>query len=575
MSTKLLLPSFERVVDAPNAVSRLRRFVLDMAVRGLLVEQDSTDGDASAILEQATLPRIERSGRIALSNEFPDSSEVPYTVPDNWVWCRLNQVGVIIGGGTPPSSDTDNFTVGGTGIAWLTPADMASQANLEVQHGARDLTKKGFSSSSATLMPKGTVLFTSRAPIGYVGIAKQEITTNQGFKSLVPSSAVTSRFAAIFFGAFAPAIDAAAPGTTFKEVSGKIVSRLVFALPPLGEQVRISAKVDALMALCDQLEMAQKDRELQRDGLRSASLYRLSSTQNDGDLGNDIRFFLDTSPRMITRADHVGEVRQAILDLAVRGKLVRQDPTNEAAADLLAASDHVRTAVSTQDRRASSMRQDLLGSDLRWLVPDSWEWRGLADLVLFIDYRGKTPEKVATGVRLITAKNIRRGFVSLDPEEFISEGEYDQWMTRGFPAAGDVLFTTEAPMGNAAVVRLSEKFALAQRAINFRPYGSIDPDFLVLQLLSAPFQAVLDKTATGLTAKGIKAAKLKRLPIAVPPLAEQRKIVARTDELMALCDLLEETLASGQIERGRLLDSLLHDALAGEAGAMASAVATG
>jgi type I restriction enzyme, S subunit len=112
-------------------------------------------------------------------------------------------------------------------------------------------------------------------------------------------------------------------------------------------------------------------------------------------------------------------------------------------------------------------------------------------------------------------------------------------MTRGFPRSGDVLFTTEAPMGNAAVVRLTERFALAQRVICFRLYGSLNPDFLVLQLLARPFQAILDKAATGLTAKGIKATKLKRLPIVVPPLAEQQRIVAKVDDLMAVCDKLE------------------------------------
>jgi type I restriction enzyme S subunit len=96
-------------------------------------------------------------------------------------------------------------------------------------------------------------------------------------------------------------------------------------------------------------------------------------------------------------------------------------------------------------------------------------------------------------------------------------------------------------MGNAAVVRLTERFALAQRVICFRLYGSLNPDFLVLQLLARPFQAILDKAATGLTAKGIgiKATKLKRLPIVVPPLAEQQRIVAKVDDLMAVCDKLE------------------------------------
>jgi type I restriction enzyme S subunit len=204
---------------------------------------------------------------------------------------------------------------------------------------------------------------------------------------------------------------------------------------------------------------------------------------------------------------------------------------------------------------------ELLAAECLWDVPPNWDWRGLADLALFIDYRGKTPTKTDSGIRLITAKNVRRGFINLEPEEFITEATYNAWMTRGLPRNGDILFTTEAPMGNAAVVRRDEKFGLAQRVINFRLYSDLDSDFMVLQLLSRSFQMILDKTATGLTAKGIKAAKLRRLPLAVPPLAEQHRIVAKVNELLALCDRLEAQLTTTQTESQRLLEAVLHEAL--------------
>jgi type I restriction enzyme, S subunit len=254
-------------------------------------------------------------------------------------------------------------------------------------------------------------------------------------------------------------------------------------------------------------------------------------------------------------------LRQTILNLAIHGQLVSQHPNDESAAALLEQNDKKRQATAKQDHRADSERQTLLAAELRWSVPLSWEWCGLADLVLFIDYRGKTPAKDSQGVRLITAKNVRRGFVSLLPEEFLSERDYHAWMTRGFPKAGDVLFTTEAPMGNAAVVQLTERFALAQRVICFRSYGAANPDFLVLQILSQPFQTILQQTATGLTAKGIKAAKLKRLPVAVPPLAEQNRIVSKVNELITLCDQLESKLIASQTEKNRLLESILYHVL--------------
>lgn len=250
-------------------------------------------------------------------------------------------------------------------------------------------------------------------------------------------------------------------------------------------------------------------------------------------------FLLAHFDRISNADEAIPCLRRFVLDLAVRGKLVEQDSTDELVAALIEQNDKVRRAIANKDRRADAERQLLLAADSRWDIPSSWNWCALADLVLFIDYRGKTPTKTERGVRLITAKNVKKGSINFAPEEFLSEPDYHAWMTRGFPKEGDILFTTEAPMGNAAVVRIPERFALAQRVICFHPYAAVNPNFLSLQLLAEPFQYVLNKMATGLTAKGIKAAKLMRLPIALPPLAEQHRIVSRVQELMALCDRLE------------------------------------
>ena len=302
------------------------------------------------------------------------------------------------------------------------------------------------------------------------------------------------------------------------------------------------------MALCDRLEAQQQERETRRTALARASLARFADAPTPVNL--DLLFHKSYS---IAPAD----LRKSILTLAVQGKLVPQDPNDESVEELLARNDEQRRETSESDQRADSENQPLLSGDDRWEIAESWSWRGLADLVLFVDYRGKTPVKLSDGIRLLTAKNVRKGQINLSPEEFLSELDYHDWMTRGFPRAGDVLFTTEAPMGNAAVVELTERFALAQRVICFQTYGAIDPAFLVMQILSDQFQVILDKNGTGVTAKGIKASKLKQLPIAVPPLAEQRRIVAKLDELMALADALETQLATARTTGATLVEAVV------------------
>lgn len=396
-------------------------------------------------------------------------------------------------------------------------------------------------------------MFSSRAPIGYVAIAGSDLATNQGFKSCVPFVPETNEFLYYYLKSAASRIDREAPGTTFREVSGKAVSQISVPLPPLAEQKRIVAKVDELMALCDRLEAQQQERETRHAALSRAALARFAEAPTPANL--EFLFHNAIPPAAL---------RKSIRTLAVQGRLVPQDPNDEPAEISLAGNDERRRELAALDRRADVENAQLLSEDDRWDVPETWSWRGLSDAVLFVDYRGKTPAKLSHGVRLLTAKNVRKGRIELSPEEFLSETEYRNWMTRGFPKVGDVLFTTEAPMGNAAIVGLTERFALAQRVICFQGYGAVDPPFLVLQILSEQFQSILDKNGTGVTAKGIKASKLKRLPIAVPPLAEQRRIVAKVDELMALVDKLEAQLASARTTATNLLAAAIAELTQGK-----------
>lgn len=446
-------------------------------------------------------------------------------------------------------------------MPWLTPADLGGFTSLCISRGSRDLSDKGMRASSATLMPAGTVLFTSRAPIGYVAIAANPISTNQGFKSIVPFVPDSSRFIAIAMKAFAPEIEAKAPGTTFKEVSGKIVSSVPFPLPPLTEQHRIVAKVDELMALCDHLDAAREKREATRDRLTTATLARLNAP-DPVTFPSDARLALGAIPALTTRSNQIHGFRQSILDLAVRGRLVPPLKSELPAQDFLRriAAAKIRRATETRDRRIIASTNPSAG-ELSIDLPSHWSVQSFENLFLFIDYRGRTPTKVTRGVPLITAKNIRMGHLNREPREFIAESTYKSWMTRGFPKIGDLFFTTEAPLANVCANGISEPFALAQRVICLQPFDRINTRYFMLAMMSEVVQSMISRHATGMTAKGIKAAKLKPLPLPIPPEEEQDRIVAKVDELMALCDQLEASLDKGEEVRRRLLDALLHEAL--------------
>ncbi|MGK2940792.1 MAG: restriction endonuclease subunit S [Immundisolibacter sp.] len=231
------------------------------------------------------------------------------------------------------------------------------------------------------------------------------------------------------------------------------------------------------------------------------------------------------------------------------------------------AFEGIATAKGNAKKNLQNARE-LFESYLQAVFTDcgpSWVSATIDQHIRFIDYRGRTPEKTSEGLRLITAKNVKKGFIQQEPMEFVAPESYASWMTRGIPKVGDVLFTTEAPLGNVAQLDTEDRVVFAQRVIIMQADPAvIESNFLKYMLLSAPVQSRIHAQATGATAQGIKASLLKRIEVAFPQsLAEQQVIVDRLDALAEESNRLEELYANRLVALDSLKKSLLHQAFSG------------
>lgn len=258
--------------------------------------------------------------------------------------------------------------------------------------------------------------------------------------------------------------------------------------------------------------------------------------------------------------------RQSVLDAAITGKLTTDwrglnsgatDPSGELKS-LLAASERQRSG--TREAQPTEGHETFSEA-----VPAEWAIPSLDDLFRFIDYRGRTPTKSKNGKRLISAKNIKRGYISDEPVEFVSEEFYRGWMTRGLPRKGDIFFVTEGhTMGFAALNNREDEFALSQRTITLQPWGPIETRCFLFFIMSSPFQNLVRLNATGSAAVGIKAAKFRGLPIPFPAISEQVEIVSRVEALLALADRIEMRHARVQAHVNKLIPALIGKAFRGE-----------
>lgn len=192
------------------------------------------------------------------------------------------------------------------------------------------------------------------------------------------------------------------------------------------------------------------------------------------------------------------------------------------------------------------------------LIPDSWKVERIVDCCEYADYRGKTPPKTASGTFLVTAKNVRKGFIDYqESQEYIPTELYDVIMRRGRPRIGDVLITTEAPLGNVAQVD-REDIALAQRVIKYRPKSeTLSASYLKQYFLSEQFQRILDDHSSGSTAKGIKGSILHQLPVVMPPPTEQRAIAMALSDVDALLNGLDRLIAKKRDLKQAAMQQLL------------------
>ncbi len=330
--------------------------------------------------------------------------------------------------------------------------------------------------------------------------------------------------------------------------------QLPFPLPPLAEQHRIVAKVDELMALCDQLEAAQQERERRRDGLAAASLQRLN--QPAADTTPEVQrehahFHLHHLPRLTTRLEHIKAMRQMFFNLAVCGRLVAQEAEDEPVRKLLK-----RLGVQADKPKADANSP---------IIPAAWAWVTIDQIAKVSS--GTTPSRDVSeyyspdGTPWVTSGETSNAFITATAQhvsdralretslKLYSPGTlivamYGQGKTRGQVAELGIAATTNQACA-AIVLKLED--------VGHRRY---------VKLFFQKIYEEIRELAAGGAQPNLNGGKIKSTLIPFPPLAEQHRIVAKVDELMALCDQLEAQLTTTQTDGRRLLDSVLDAALA-------------
>ena len=558
MNTQRLLALYERVADAPDAVSRLRRFVLDLAVRGKLVVQHPCEGQGSDLKYeiQSERKKLASAAVIKRTKEWPAVSkeEVPFAVPSNWGVVRLGEAMHLINGRAFKPSD---WTPDGLPIVRIQnlnkPSAPFNRFNGEVKQRFLVDTGDFLISWSGTPGTSFGAHIWNRGP----AILNQHI-----FKAILIGDAFDSEFLKIAINSrLLELIEQAHGGVGLQHITKPKLEAVALTLPPLGEQRRIVDRFNELMELCCQLEGSRTTREKARELLTDASHARLKVPHTDeATFRAHASFVVDALSALTSRTDQVKRLRQTILNLAVQGKLVKYQEGEGEASSIVELVKLDREEAKTRVRCPDMTLVD-------FSIPSHWVWQSLDQLITEGPQNGLSPKKTnnVDMPKAITLTATTRGAFNGQHYKHVnvdSSAAAPYWLD-----PGDLLFqrgNTRDYVGIAAVYDgPPKKFLFPDLIMRVKVSRHMSNRYVHLWCISPFARHYMSTNAIGAqqTMPKINQRVLKSTPVAVPPIDEQYRIVATVEGLMTLCDELENSLMNATTVGQRVLESLLREAL--------------
>jgi type I restriction enzyme, S subunit len=563
-------------------IKKLRELILELAVRGLLVPQDPNDEPASELLKKiaAEKARLVKEGKIKLGKPLPPAGhdETVFSLPSGWAWCRLDNLSLHSEAGWSPKCEeiprtgSDWGVLKVSAVTWgvfnpaenkVLPATLDAVPEYEVKPGDFLVSRANTSDLVAR-----SVVVQNDAPAKLMLSDKiirfkfsQEVCAP--YLSLFNNSSGARRYYLQVAGG---------TSSSMKNVSRLQIQSLVVALPPPAEQHRIVAKVDELMALCDQLAQETEASLSAHQTLVETLLSALTSAADHAQFASAWRRIAGHFDMLFTTEESIAQLKQTILQLAVMGKLVPQDPNDEPASELLKKIAAEKAKLVKEGKIKKDKPLPLVTEvESVYELPAGWEWARLGDVTSGMD-SGWSPaclEHMSTsddvwGVLKTTAVQVMQYWEHENkelPSKLNPRPEAEA-------KVGDILFTRAGPKNRVGIScfvdQTRPRLMISDKIIRFHPieigvYGR----FLALSLNSGGTAEYLEKAKSGMAASqvNISQEKLRCAPVPLLPLAEQHRIVAKVDELMALCDQLKSRLSDAQATQLHLADALVERAI--------------
>ena len=539
-NASLLIEHFKDLLKTPQDVEKINAYILQLAVQGRLLPQDEQDEPACKLLERirAEKESLVKQGLIKKEKPLPPVSlkEVPFEIPKSWVWTRLGEI--------------MEFNYGKS-----LPEKKRLEGFIPV-YGSNGLV--GYHSTPLVL--NSCIIIGRKGSSGAVNLSNNAcwvIDTAYYVSSL-------NNLDEIFVFYMLKSLRLDQLGKGIKPGLNRLEAyNIPIPLPPLPEQKRIVAKVEELFeltaALGKKLQKAQKT-----SGQLSRSAYvNLAEAADRQALNKNWAFLKANFDLLSTQKEQIGHLRQTVLQLAVQGRLLPQNEQDEPAQILL---ERIRAEKERLIKEGRIKKENPLPpvsqKEVPFDIPKSWVWTRLGEITIKLG-AGSTPKGGKSvykdsGIKFIRSQNVWNDGLKLDNVAFISK-EINHKMINSVVRPKDILLNiTGASIGRSSLV--FDDFDIGNVNQHVAIIRLLDPEiryFTHLYMISSYVFNLIMQVQVGVSREGLSMMKLKNFPIPLPPLPEQKRIVAKVEELLALCNRLETKLEQSEQTRRHLLETLL------------------
>jgi type I restriction enzyme, S subunit len=544
-------------------IKKLRELILELAMRGKMVPQDSNDEPASALLEHIAREkvRLRKAGNLKEEKPLPGigETEKPFGLPHGWEWVRFGSIAQHNSGKTLDQ---------GRNTGQL--QDYITTSNLYWGRFDLDNIRQmpiGDDELERCTARKGDLLICEGGEAGRAAVWPYD--KGICFQNHVHRARFYGEIDPYFAYRFLEKLNATGEidqhrkGVGISNMSSKALASLVLPLPPLAEQRRIVAKLDELMALCDRLEQQQTQSVDAHQTLVETVLDTLTRAASRQELTGAWTRIANNVGTLFTTEHSIDLLRQTIRQLAIMGKIVPQDPNDEPAGVLLEGiAEEKQKHIADGGIGKQKHYPEIAAQEQLFAAPAGWQWVRLDTLFnVIVDCPHSTPKFTDSGFLCLDTNSFKQGALIEAKFRYVDAETYLERIARLTPDEGDIVFAREGSVGESVVLPAGLTCCLGQRVMLFRPSKRLHSEFLRMAM-SSPFSLkALLELHKGIGAKHVNVGDMRKFAIALPPAAEQRRIVAKVDELMALCASLEARIADAQITQIHLADAVVEQAV--------------